>query len=90
MAGLNCGTLSSLAWPVLRDGLDAAVIVTDDDASTAMDMLEADGVAAGPSGAASLAGAVAALSDEARRDELGIDQTSVVVMLCTEGPLTGR
>ena len=90
MAGLNCGTLSSLAWPVLRDGLDAAVVVTDDDATAAIEMLAADGVAAGPSGAASIAGTVAALSEESRRDALGIDRSSVVVMLCTEGPLTGR
>ena len=28
MAGLNCGTVSSAAWPVLRAGCDAAVSVT--------------------------------------------------------------
>jgi diaminopropionate ammonia-lyase len=30
MAGLNCGTLSSIAWPFFAGGLDAAVAVTDD------------------------------------------------------------
>lgn len=90
MAGLNCGTLSSLAWPVLRDGLDAAVMVSDDDADAATEMLAADGLAAGPSGAASLAGTAAALGEESRRAELGIGEHSVVVMLCTEGPLSGR
>ena len=29
MAGLNCGTVSSSAWPVLRAGCDAAVAVSD-------------------------------------------------------------
>ena len=32
MAGLNCGTISSSAWPVLRAGCDAAVAVSDDEA----------------------------------------------------------
>ncbi len=32
MAGLNCGTPSSLAWPVLRAGLDAAVTVEESEA----------------------------------------------------------
>ena len=30
MAGLNCGTVSSLAWPSIHRGLDAAATVTDD------------------------------------------------------------
>lgn len=90
MAGLNCGTLSSLAWPVLRDGLDAAVTVTDEDAAAAIDLLAAHGIGAGPSGAAALAGMVAALDEESRRDDLGVGETATVVMLCTEGPVTGR
>ena len=35
MAGLTCGTPSMLAWPYLRDGLDAAVAVADADSATA-------------------------------------------------------
>ncbi len=35
MAGLNCGTPSSLAWPILRAGLDAAVAVDDEEAAAA-------------------------------------------------------
>ncbi|KAK8178574.1 tryptophan synthase beta subunit-like PLP-dependent enzyme, partial [Phyllosticta citribraziliensis] len=29
MCGMNCGTVSSLAWPVLRAGIDASVLVSD-------------------------------------------------------------
>lgn len=90
MAGLNCGTLSSLAWPVLRDGLDAAVTVTDDDTAAAIENLAREGVAAGPSGASSLAGATGALATPSHRDDLGIDERSTVVLLSTEGPLAGR
>jgi diaminopropionate ammonia-lyase len=88
MAGLNCGTLSSLAWPYLAGGLDAAVAVTDADAATAAADLAALGVQAGPCGAASLAGARAALLDPAPdspRAALPVDATAVVVLLSTEG-----
>ena len=35
MAGLNCGTPSSIAWPCLQDGLDAAVAIRDADGTRA-------------------------------------------------------
>ena len=88
MAGLNCGTVSSLAWPYLRGGLDAAVAVTDGAAVTAARDLAALGIHAGPCGAASLAGARAALltgAADAPRAALRIDTGSVVVLLSTEG-----
>jgi diaminopropionate ammonia-lyase len=56
MAGLNCGTVSFLAWPAIRDGLDAAIGVTDEEARAAMEHLHAVGLQAGPCGAAALAG----------------------------------
>lgn len=84
MAGLNCGTLSSLAWPVLRDGCDAAVAVTDDDALRAVEDLATLGVSSGPSGAATLAGVRKALGEAERREALGLDGSSVVVLLSTE------
>ncbi|MBC3993952.1 pyridoxal-phosphate dependent enzyme, partial [Streptomyces sp. AC563] len=55
MAGLNCGTPSSLAWPALRAGLDAAVAVSEARAARAVRDLAALGVPSGPCGAASLA-----------------------------------
>ncbi|MGI5271743.1 pyridoxal-phosphate dependent enzyme [Nonomuraea sp. CA-218870] len=85
MAGLNCGTPSSLAWPYLRDGLDAAVAVGDADSARAARELLALGVDAGPCGAASLAGARAALTSAARRPSLGVPSDSAVVLLNTEG-----
>lgn len=84
MAGLNCGTPSSLAWPYLRDGLDAAVAVTDEQAANAARELAALGVAAGPCGAASLAAVREAGAAPERRAALGLDADSVVVLLSTE------
>jgi diaminopropionate ammonia-lyase len=48
MAGLNCGTISAAAWPVLRDGCDAAVSVTDEEALRAVEDLGRLGVSSGP------------------------------------------
>lgn len=85
MAGLNCGTLSAAAWPVLRAGCDAAVTVSDAEALAAVDDLGRLGISSGPSGAATLAGVRAALSHPDRRDCLGLDDRAVVVLLSTEG-----
>jgi diaminopropionate ammonia-lyase len=92
MNGLNCGTPSSIAWPYLRDGLDAAIAATDADAREAVAALSAAGVTAGPSGAAGFAGLRAALTGAgaaSRRRDLGLDAggATVVVCLSTEGPL---
>ncbi len=88
MAGLNCGTPSSLAWPVLAGGLDAAIAVPDRLATEAGADLGRLGVRSGPSGAASLAGVRAALTGPgagARRTGLGVTTSSVVLLLSTEG-----
>jgi diaminopropionate ammonia-lyase len=93
MAGLNCGTVSTIAWPCLAAGLDAAVAVSDAATRRAVGDLAAAGISAGPSGAASLAGARAALTgpgSATRRDALAIEPDSVVVLLSTEaGPALG-
>jgi diaminopropionate ammonia-lyase len=92
MAGLNCGTVSSIAWPVLAGGLDAATAVTDDAARRAAAYLGAAGISSGPSGAASLAGVHAALTGPGssdRRTALAVDPASVVVLLNTEAGTRG-
>jgi len=88
MAGLDCGTVSGLAWPVLAAGLDAAMAVPDRAATRAAADLARLGVSSGPSGAASLAGARAALTGlgaQQRRDDLAVTASSVLVLLSTEG-----
>ncbi|MCQ9385464.1 pyridoxal-phosphate dependent enzyme [Brevibacterium moorei] len=87
MSGLNCGTPSSLAWPFIHHGLDAAVAVADAEAVAAGHRLAEFGVAAGPCGAAALAGAQRALlGDDAaeRRRHLGVNATSTLVLTITE------
>lgn len=85
MSGLNCGTPSTIGWPVIAAGLDAAVAIPDSAATDAAHTLAQLGVGAGPCGAASLAGARVALGDRGRRAQLGITERSVVVLAITEG-----
>lgn len=88
MAGLNCGTVSSLAWPYVINGLDAAFDVTDALDTRAAHDLARMGVPAGPCGAASLAAVRAALAEDPEgilRTHLGLDRDSIVVLLITEG-----
>lgn len=88
MVGLNCGTPSSIAWPYLRAGLDAAVAVADADSARAAGDLATAGVSSGPCGAATLAGLrtmLTGIGAEERRTALGLGPSSVVVLLSTEG-----
>lgn len=101
MAGLNCGTPSLLAWPVIRSAFRGFLAVDDDYAKAAMRRLaggtggdasvvaEGDAsVVAGESGAAGLAGLLALCQEpglESARKELGLGKNSRVLILNTEG-----
>src|SRR5690606_40715967 len=67
MAGLNCGTPSSLASPYLRHGLDAAVAVPDDEGARAPRDRPALGVDPGPRGPGSPAAVRPPLGADRRR-----------------------
>jgi diaminopropionate ammonia-lyase len=80
MAGLNCGTVSPVAWPVVSRGVDVFVAVDDASAEQAMRDLATVGIVAGETGAAALAGLqvlATAMPDTVR------DRRALV--LCTEG-----
>lgn len=85
MTGLNCGTVSALAWPVLRDGLDGAVTVSDDQAAAAVEDLARLGVDSGPCGAATLAAARLVLGQAGWREAIDLRRDAVVLLLSTEG-----
>ena len=80
MAGLNCGTVSIVAWPRLRDGVDVFVAIDDDVVVDAMRELAELGMVAGETGAAGLAGLVALAGSQT----LDLDGARVL-LLCTEG-----
>jgi diaminopropionate ammonia-lyase len=85
MAGLNCGTPSSVAWPALRQGIDVFVAVPDERAVDAMRALADDGIVSGESGAAGVAGLLALCEDPPARARLGLDAGAEVLAISTEG-----
>jgi diaminopropionate ammonia-lyase len=85
LAGLNAGTVSAAAWPVLRDRVAAAVAVTDTAALRGTADLRRAGVAAGPCGGAALAGLIEALAVPGVRAAIGADEHACVVVLGTDG-----
>ncbi len=88
MAGLNCGTPSSIAFPTLLAGLDASVAIDDSYAEEAMRTLAGCGIVSGETGAAALAGLEALLALPGARGiraEIGLDAAATVLLLVTEG-----
>jgi diaminopropionate ammonia-lyase len=85
MTGLECGTISTAAWPVLKEGVDVSVTVSDSEVHEAVLELERAGVGAGPCGAAALAGLRFVASVDPKLLHFGLDEESVVVLICTEG-----
>ena len=88
MAGLNCGTPSLLAWPLVSTAIDVYVAVDDDRAREGMRQLASAGVVAGETGAAGLAGLIELTQSadaEPARKALGLDESSRVLVLSTEG-----
>jgi diaminopropionate ammonia-lyase len=90
MAGLSCGEVSALAWPVLAAGAEDFIIVGDDLAIDTVRFL-ADGaggdppLVAGETGVAGLAGLRAAAADPALRKALALDEASRVLVIGSEG-----
>ncbi|KAJ5526223.1 hypothetical protein N7494_012873 [Penicillium frequentans] len=81
MNGMNCGTVSSTAWPDLQRSVDACVTVSSYESHCAVQYLTSKSVTAGPCGGASLA----ALRRLAREESSLLTKDSVVVLLSTEG-----
>lgn len=80
MAGLNCGTPSRVAWPLVSTGLATLVAVGDDLARQAVRDLAAVGIEAGETGGAALAG-LSALASSGR----AVGDGATVLLICTEG-----
>ena len=90
MSGLNCGQPSSLAWPILRDYVNAYVAIGDEWARRAVRMLyhtnhDESRVYSGESGAAGLAGLLACLETSELKHHLDLNEHSNVLVINTEG-----
>ena len=85
MAGLACGEPSLLAWQELDRGAAAFMAIPDAAAVDCMKLLAEQGVVAGESGVAGLAGFLLAAADPAAREALGLEPDSRVLLFSTEG-----
>ena len=87
MAGLSCGEVSLLAWEVLRNGVDDFMTLSESAVAPCMRML-ADtkpAIEAGESAVAGIGAAIAACEDEAMAKKLGLDASSRIFVIGTEG-----
>src|SRR4051812_8834002 len=85
MAGLNAGTLSDLAWPVLRDRFDSFCAIDDGWAEEGMRQLAAIGIKAGEVSGGTVGAALAICGEDGARQALAIDGDSTLFLLLTEG-----
>ena len=83
---LSCGLASRPALDILSKRVTASLLVTEHQLAAAQLVLTAaSGSLASASGAAGLAGLLAAASSRVSRDRLGLDQSSRVLLIETEG-----
>ena len=86
MAGLSCGEVSTLAWPVIEQGIDDLLAIGDEMVGPLMERLDREsGIEAGESAVAGLAGLMGAMEDLELAGQLGLSDQSRVLLFGTEG-----
>lgn len=86
MAGLNCGTPSPVAWPLVSRGVDAFVTIDDEWARRAVRELAGSGVEAGETGAAAYGGLLPLSGRGGATPVAGLlDADATILVLVTEG-----
>lgn len=92
MAGLNCGTPSFVAWPLLTHGLDAVMAIDDELAIDGVRTLAGLGLAVGECSGVVVTAArelLAGVHSDAYRERLGIPNDASVLLFATEGVTDG-
>jgi diaminopropionate ammonia-lyase len=85
MAGLDCAEISPAAWPSLRYGIAGTLVVSDREASLAVEELDELGLAIGPCGAATLAALRKLVGANELGRALGLGASSRLLLIATEG-----
>ncbi len=87
MAGLACGEVSVLAWEILKPGVNDFMTVSEDAVAPCMRLLANNDprIEAGESAVAGIAALIAASDDDAMSTMLGLDESSVIFIIGTEG-----
>jgi diaminopropionate ammonia-lyase len=87
MAGLNCGLPSMIAFPIVASTFAGFAAIDDPLTCDAIRLLSHEGIQAGETGAAGLAGLLALARHRPRLAEaVGFDETARVLLIVTEGP----
>ncbi|TFG18636.1 MAG: diaminopropionate ammonia-lyase [Promethearchaeota archaeon] len=87
MAGLSCGKISTIAFPILKNGVDGFILVRDVEALQAMKVLSKEKIISGESGSASFAALNILFSQEGKknREHFQINESSNILIFSTEG-----
>jgi len=90
MAGLACGEVSLLAWEILRQGVDACVVLDDEPVRAAMRQFASPtvpdrAIVSGETGAAGLAALTAIANSPAAREAVCLVPHARVLLLGSEG-----
>jgi diaminopropionate ammonia-lyase len=85
MSGLAAGVVSPVAWPDVQARFDGFCALEDEAADEGVRRLAALGLDRGECAGAALGAATALLGRERTRADLGIDESSEVLLLLTEG-----
>ena len=92
MAGLNCGTPSLIAWPIVSQGIDLFLAIADERAREAMRLLASVGLIAGETGAAGFGGLIELIKGDHAdaRQRVGLGASTRVLVIATEGATDPR
>ncbi|MDH3763227.1 MAG: diaminopropionate ammonia-lyase [Gammaproteobacteria bacterium] len=87
MAGLSCGEVSLQAWRIIETGADDFMTVSEDSVAPCMRLLANNdpAIEAGESAVAGLAAAIASREDPQMAAKLGLDESSLIFVIGTEG-----
>ena len=86
MAGLSCGEVSLIAWPILEEAVADFITITDDPVGPLMRRLaREESIVAGESAVAGLAGLTESIRDQDLADRLGLSEHSRILVFGTEG-----
>ncbi len=87
MAGLSCGEVSLLAWKILEHGADDFMTLSEDAVAPCMRLLANNdpAIEAGESAVAGIAAAIVARENADMASQLGLDESSLVFVIGTEG-----
>jgi len=84
LKNLSYETVSEAAWEVLQHCVDISALVGDQDVKRAMAEMKAEGIDLGLCGGAIVA-ALRSLMIEDVKEKIGLDTTSIVVLIITDG-----